>query len=141
MPLRKNAKLFPYGSAKKAHKYGAKKTAIIFEGELVTFDSKAESLRAIELQRCQMAGLISELSLQPAFVLQAGFVRKGKKIREIKFVADFFYIEDGMAIVEDVKGMETPEFKLKAKLFLMRHETMTLRVSKRSGTGFLFVDR
>ena len=124
----------------KRHKYGAKKTAIIFKGKLVTFDSIAESVRAVELQRLEMAGEIKALSLQPSFTLQQTMKVRGKTVRSIVYKADFEYLEDGQTIIEDVKGVQTPVFKLKMKLFLTGYPKLVLRLSKRGRTGFTLTD-
>lgn len=87
------------------------------------FDSKAESERAKILQTWLACGIIRELEYQPKFALAPCFVDNcGRKNRPIVYIADFSYIEaeTGRSIVEDVKGMMTPDYKLKAKLF--RHE-------------------
>ena len=124
----------------KRHKYGAKKTAIIFKGKLVTFDSIAESVRAVELQRLEMAGEIKALSLQPSFTLQQTMKVRGKTVRSIVYKADFEYLEDGQTIIEDVKGVQTPVFKLKMKLFLTGYPKLVLRLSKRGRKGFTLTD-
>ena len=96
------------------HKYGAKKTVV----DGITFDSKAEAKRYGELKLLEKAGAISELELQPRFLLQGAFkAHNGKTIRKIEYVADFKYIESHQVVVEDVKGQATPDFKLKWKMF------------------------
>lgn len=96
------------------HKYGAVKTTV----DGITFDSKREAERYMELRILEKAGEIKNLALQPAFELQPGFVNaKGKKVRSIVYKADFAYTENGVYVVEDVKGMETDVFKLKRKMF------------------------
>ena len=80
-------------------------------------------------------GLISDLRLQVKYVLiptqrepdsvgvKGGKV-KGKLIeRECAYYADFTYIDKrtGETVVEDVKGVRTPEYKLKRKLMLYVH--------------------
>jgi hypothetical protein len=95
-------------------KYKAKPTTI---GGL-KFASRAEAQRYMELIRLAKAGKISELFLQPKFALLEKFRYHGKYIRAIHYVADFQYLENGKAIVEDVKGMKTPVYELKLKLFL-----------------------
>lgn len=56
-------------------------------------------------------------TLQPEFVLQDKFRLDGKAIRAIKYVADFLVKDGDNDIVVDAKGMTTPVFKLKEKLF------------------------
>jgi hypothetical protein len=95
-------------------KYKAKPTTL---GGYV-FDSKAESKRYMDLFLLKQSGKISELTLQPKFVLLEKFRYHGKGIRAIHYVADFQYKEKDKFIVEDVKGMKTPVYELKLKLFL-----------------------
>jgi len=95
-------------------KYHAKKTVV----DGIIFDSNKESVRYIELRNLKMVGIIKDFTCQPSFVLQEGYRRKdGKRIRAIKYVADFEVIyPDGHAEIEDVKGVLTPVFKLKQKI-------------------------
>lgn len=98
----------------KKHKYHAQKTN--------GYDSKREARRADVLKLMLKQGLISELQEQVPFVLcpkQEGKDFKGKIIclrREMKYIADFVYIENGNTIVEDCKGMRTKEYKRKKRL-------------------------
>ena len=101
--------------APKRHKYGARKTSV----DGVVFDSAAEAKRYRELKIFQEAGEISGLQLQPLFVIQEPFTYRGKRHRAITYKADFMYRDkDGSVIVEDVKGMKTPVFRLKWKMLL-----------------------
>lgn len=101
------------------NKYGAKKTEI----DGIVFDSKAEAGRYQELKLLQAGGVISGLKLQPAFVLLDSFRdRDGKRHQAVKYVADFQYTEDGIEVVEDVKGYaKNRVWLLKKKLFLSRY--------------------
>lgn len=90
----------------KPNKYGAKKT--IVDG--ITFDSKREAARYSELKLLEKGGYIRQLELQPAFA----FELNGKVI--FKYIADFRYFEGQTRVVEDVKGVQTPLFRLKRKL-------------------------
>jgi len=101
----------------KKHKYNAK--PIEFDG--FKFDSKKEAKRYLELKMLERAGVISNLILQPKFLLQDSFKYKGKTQRAIFYIADFEYIKDGKRIVEDVKGVKTEVYKLKKKLFLKKY--------------------
>ena len=104
-------------------KYNNKKTTIELDGKLIKFDSIAESKRAIDLSLLQRAGVISELTFQPDFILQAAFRRKGVTHRQIKYISDFRYIENGKTVIEDVKSdaTVTPLYQAKKKLFLYRY--------------------
>lgn len=95
-------------------KYGAEPTNI----GGIKFASKAEAQRYMTLIALEKAGKIRDLILQPKFVLMTKFKYHGKAIRGIKYVADFQYREGEMQVVEDVKGMKTPAYELKLKLFL-----------------------
>lgn len=105
-------------------KYGNKKTQV----GGITFDSKKEAARYQELVLLERAGEIRNLVLQPAFVLTVN----GMKICSYK--ADFRYDQvqrDGLGmrmmgrgmtnVVEDVKGMKTPVYRLKKKLMKACH--------------------
>jgi hypothetical protein len=91
------------------------------------YDSAKESRRAAHLSYLQKAGQISELKEQVAFVLcqpQYGHSFEGKEIvlrREMRYVADFVYIEKGLTVVEDVKGYKTAEYKRKKRLMKLVH--------------------
>ena len=81
----------------------------------INFDSKWESERYLYLHALERAGTVRNLELQVRFNL----IVNDQKI--CAYVADFRYErenKDGVweQIVEDAKGVETPEFKLKKKL-------------------------
>ena len=100
------------------NKYKAKKTEI----DGIKFDSKREMNRYCELKLLEKAKEISNLQLQPKFLLIDGFKYKGKKIQAMNYIADFQYIEkDGTEVVEDVKGFKTKEYNIKKKLFLHKY--------------------
>ena len=102
----------------KSSKYHAVKTDV----DGITFDSKKEAARYEYLKTLERAGVISDLKLQPRYLLQEPFVCDGKKERKIEYVADFEYHQDGEIIVEDVKGKKTDVYLLKRKLFLYRYK-------------------
>ena len=58
------------------NKYKNKKVQI----DMYVFDSIAESRRYKELALLQRAGKITELQLQPRFLLQESFKKNGKKL-------------------------------------------------------------
>lgn len=95
------------------------------------FDSKAECARYYELKLMQRAGQISALRVHPSYELQPAFKdRDGKHQRAIAYEADFAYIEGNDLVVEDVKGHETKDYKIKAKLFRYRFPVFVYRVLK-----------
>ena len=101
----------------------------------IKFDSKAEARRYAELKLMEDTGHIKELKLQPKFELQPKYKNsKGQCIRAITYKADFSYIEThsevGKLIVEDVKGVETKEFKLKKKMLEYKFPDIDFRIIK-----------
>ena len=110
----------------KMSKYKNKKVQI----DMYVFDSIAESRRYKELALLEKAGEIENLQLQPKFLLQESFKKNGKTYRKIEYIADFMYEEKGKVIVEDVKGMETKEFKIKRKLFEYKYPDLELKLIK-----------
>lgn len=98
-------------------KYNSRKTVI----DGITFDSKKEAKRYVELKNKQDEGEITDLRLQVPFELVPSFTieidGKKRKRRNIRYIADFVYYENGQKVVEDVKGRKTEIYKLKKKLF------------------------
>ncbi|MBR5678011.1 MAG: DUF1064 domain-containing protein [Paludibacteraceae bacterium] len=110
-------------------KYGAKKTVV----DGTVFDSKKEAKRFLELKTMEKAGIISDLQRQVKFLLipaqrdaetigPKGGKKPGRLLeREVSYYADFCYKVDGVLIVEDTKGVRTPEYVLKRKMMLWIH--------------------
>lgn len=83
----------------------------------ITFASKREARRYGELRLQLKAGWIKDLELQPRFHC----IVNGLKVCD--YVGDFLYTNSaGENVVEDVKGIETREFKLKRKLMKACHK-------------------
>lgn len=82
------------------------------------FDSKSEYLRFLYLNNLQEKGLINNLKRQVPYILIPSQRKNGKVLyRECSYISDFEYdLPSGEHIVEDVKGMVLPVFKLKQKL-------------------------
>lgn len=97
------------------NKYGAKKTRC---GKKHLHDSKKEAMRCDELNLLLKGGAISRLKQQVKFVLQPSFWFGHEKIRPICYFADFTYMEEGVLVIEDVKGKLTDVYKLKKKMML-----------------------
>lgn len=77
----------------------------------IKFPSKAEARRYGQLLLLWRSSYISDLELQPVYELHVGDIRVGK------YIADFrYYAQDGELIVEDVKGMRTPVYRLKKRM-------------------------
>ena len=104
------------------NKYNAKKVSL----DGYAFDSIRESERYQELKLLEKAGEIRALRVHPVINLQPAFMYRGTRIRGILYESDFYYVEEhdgiGIDVYEDVKGFETPVFKLKWKLLLFQYQ-------------------
>lgn len=80
----------------------------------IKFDSKKEANRYCELKLLLKTGDITDLNLQVPFVLFDNSLYG----RKVKYLADFTYIDvkTGKVVVEDVKGILTPVYKLKKRI-------------------------
>lgn len=113
-------------------KYNARRV----QADGYTFDSAAEYARFRELTMLAVAGEIADLVVHPRFEVLPQFSDyvdgKRRVEKAVFYVADFSYVENGKPgiVVEDVKGVETPVFKLKAKLFRRQFPHHDLRIIK-----------
>jgi len=100
-------------------KYRAVKTVVLG----ITFDSKAEAARYVELKALENKGKIKNLELQAEFELvPKQKLSTGKTERAVKYKADFIYeLPDGKKVCEDVKGVKTKEYIIKRKLMKLIH--------------------
>jgi hypothetical protein len=87
-------------------KYNAKKTLV----DGIIFDSKKEAARYVELKLLQKQGHIKNLERQ----VRVDVTHNATLLFFWK--ADFAYFENGKRIYEDVKGFETPLWRLKKKI-------------------------
>ena len=101
------------------NKYGSKK--IEENGE--KFDSKLEYRRWCELAMLEKAGVISELKRQVPFIIAPSvkFCDEKRALPSMKYIADFTYMENGVLVVEDAKGVQTPDFRIKRRLMITVH--------------------
>ena len=89
-------------------KYRAIKTTV----DNIVFASKKEAARYSELKMLERSGYLGSLTLQPRYPIYFG------KVKICDYVADFTYrTKDNKIVVEDVKGMKTPTYRLKYKMF------------------------
>ena len=104
-------------------KYNSRKTTV----DVIVFDSRKEAKRYTELKKLEEMGSIRDLSLQVQFELIPSFEividGKKRKRRPITYVADFVYYRDDEKVIEDVKGLRTPVYKIKKKLFEYKFKT------------------
>lgn len=83
------------------------------------YASKKEAKRAAELELLEKLGEIEGLEKQPMFTL----MHKDELGPAVRYVADFYYLDrhTDKYVVEDVKGMRTPVYKLKRRLLFHIH--------------------
>ena len=103
-------------------KYKSKKVTV----NGITFDSKKEGNRYLELTLLEKAGKIKDLKCQVKYVLIPSQKIDGKVVeRPCTYVADFVYTQGDDVIVEDVKGYRKGTaysvFTIKRKLLLKEH--------------------
>ena len=91
----------------------------------IRFPSKAEANRYSELRMLELGKQIRDLKRQVTFAL---YGKNGSPI--CRYRADFTYWEGDKYVVEDKKGYETPEFKIKANLFRDNYPDFDFRVVK-----------
>ena len=124
---------------KKGNKY--KNEKVEFDG--IKFDSKRERYRYMVLKDAERLGVISELKCQPKFTLiPAQYHEEAKQLKTkvkmvkkcdflaITYTGDFQYVKNGKNEVEDVKGMVTPEYKLKEKMMAYLHHIIIRKIKK-----------
>lgn len=116
------------------NKYGNRKVAL--DGHV--FDSLREARRYQELCLLIRAGKIQKLELQKEYELipaqfeetnevytrgaHKGERKRGKCIeKSVVYKADFAYVENGVQVVEDTKGVRTKEYIIKRKLMLHKY--------------------
>jgi hypothetical protein len=97
-------------------KYNNKKTVV----KGITFDSKLESeiyLKILELEKTYPFAY----ELQPEYILLDKFNVDGKPYQKVVYRGDFNIVIHGKFYTIDAKGVETPVFKLKKKLFVQKY--------------------
>lgn len=109
----------------KKNKYAAVKVKRTVGKHVYEFDSTAEGRRFDYLYIKLKAGEISDLIVQPEFTLTkpfelgCNFNKSGRTIMGgLKYTPDFKYKKDGLTYVDEVKGMVTPSYRIRLKLFL-----------------------
>lgn len=117
-------------------KYNAQKATI----DGITFDSRKEANRYLELKLLERGGVISDLRLQVEFELipnqyatEKRYGKNGKPLKDKQvllerkccYLADFVYTDNETKemVVEDTKSpiTRTPEYRIKKKLMLYRY--------------------
>lgn len=96
------------GKAPKRSKYGNRKTVV----DGIKFDSKREAQYYCSLKQLERAGQVYEVELQKPYALSVN----GQLVCTYRCDFAFYDALQKRNRVVDVKGVETPEFKLKRKL-------------------------
>ncbi len=113
---------------KRQNKYGNRKT----ERDGVVYHSAGESRHGQYLELRQAAGEISHLERQKRFDLSVG----GQYVCSL--IVDYGYFDlaarPNRYVVDDFKGKATPDYAIKAKLFLATHPTTEFREVTKRGT-------
>lgn len=78
----------------------------------IRFASKAEAARYQQLKILERAGEVSSLTMQQRYPLMVN----GTKVAHYVSDFDYFDVRRGR-VIEDVKGIQTPAFRLKRKMF------------------------
>lgn len=85
----------------------------------IRFASKKEARRYQELKLLQKSCKIFDLEIQPRFVLTVNGKSVGAYVGDFKYFTSFTDAAiDANPIIEDVKGMKTPVYRLKKKMML-----------------------
>lgn len=106
-----------YQGKKATHKFHAKPTEI----NGIRFASKAESRYYNQLKLLEKSGEVVGFLRQTPIHFSSG----------IKYVLDFLvFYADGTCCAIDVKGFETPEFKLKLKLLEDEYPWLDFKIVK-----------
>lgn len=111
-----------------------KSTPTIIDG--IRFSSKLESKRYEYLKELEKEHKITNLELQPAFLLQPSFRKDGELFRKVEYVADFRYfdVENNKEVIEDVKSYITEKdglFRIKRKLFEYKYPNKLTIVNRK----------
>jgi hypothetical protein len=99
-----------------AQKARSKYRAVPTEVDGVRFASKAEARRYGELSLLVKARKIRQLELQPEFPIVVNGVKVAKYVADFRYQTIPWDYEGIETVVEDVKGMKTPVYRLKKKL-------------------------
>ena len=105
------------------NKYKNQKIVVpVGNGLVREFDSRFEAARFQELAFLEKSGVITNLRCQVKYELIPSQKKPdGSTERAVNYIADFVYSDGKNVIVEDVKGVKTPEYVIKRKLMLQKY--------------------
>jgi len=88
----------------------------------IKYDSKAEMARHLILKQMERDGVIRCLETQVKYELLPGVKYEGERKKPaLRYIADFTYWQGDTHVIEDVKGMQTPAFKIKRHMMKAIH--------------------
>lgn len=98
--------------------------------------SEAEAVRYEQLLVMEQDGLVEKLECQPRYPIVINGVKVCDYVADFKFIWHGPEVLDprGMPVVEEVKGLETPAWKLKCKLVKAIYGLDIRVITKLSGT-------
>lgn len=93
----------------------------------IRFPSRLEAARYRELKKLERAGEIRELRIHVKYPLKVG----NKVV--CNYIADSEYLDVriGQRVTEDVKGVPTPVYKLKRKMFEAQYGSQIREITKK----------
>lgn len=96
------------------------------------FDSTGEYTRWCELKILERSGAIKNLLRQLSYQISS----KTARVRPVIWRPDYFYIENGISVVEDFKNPHNAKntaFRNKVKLFLIMYPDYLVKISTFEG--------
>lgn len=117
-------------------KFGSRKLLI----NNLTFDSETEYYRYLELKILEKYGIISDVK----------FHDKEDRLLivsnpDVRYFPDFSYVINGEKIIEDTKGMQTPDFIIKKKIVISKIRSgefnFTFLITRKNKREFIEVER
>jgi hypothetical protein len=93
-------------------KYGNEKVRV----DGLKFQSVREAKHYVALKAMERTGMIASLQMQVPYVLVPSVILNGRKKPDLKYYADFFYVDKEGIHVVDVKGAKTAVYRIKKHL-------------------------
>ena len=112
------------------------RTQIVYKDILFDSLQECEYYKILEIRESKNE--ISNIKIHPTYVLQPPFTYFGKKVNGIEYTPDFEYIENGKKVCIEVKGIPTPDFELRLKMWKFLNQNVLIKVMCFSkGTGWM----
>lgn len=126
------------GRPEKRHKYAVSpRDERTVDG--ITFASKREMRAFLTLQMAEKAGAIQNLRRQVRFTWDVTYSANGQEYKKTEsYIADFTWVENGEAVVADVKAMTEEKYMARRKRTKKRMESMEVYLRKKRIMQALF---